>query len=365
MSLTVLWTAGITAAVAVLLSAVARWLALKYKVVDVPKVARKIHKRPTALLGGAAVILAFFVGVALAWPHLIGGYMLPKHLIGLMIGACFVLVGGVLDDKFDLSPKLQIVFPVLAVLSVIVAGIGIDYITNPFGGVLQLDTFEVEVFSIAGMPYYFTILADLFTLAWLMGMMYTTKFLDGLDGLVSGVTVIGAVIIAVLSMTSIVYQPETAHLSLLAAAAFFGFLCLNWHPARIFLGESGALFAGFILGVLGIISGGKIATTLLILGIPILDVLWVIIRRLFLEKRSPFKGDRKHLHLRLIDIGLSQRQAVLVLYAFTTIFGVSSLFLQSRSKVAALAVMGVTMLVLGAVIVRQYRRRQKELKEKS
>lgn len=357
MSLGVLITTGVTFAAAVFGSALIRKLAQRWKVLDIPGAERKIHQQPTPLLGGVAVILAFIIGVALAWPQLVGGYLLPKHLLGVIAGAAVILAGGALDDKFDLSPKLQILFPVLASAIIISSGIGIDYITNPLGGVLDLDTVKFQLFSFAGLPYHFTLFADLFTIAWLMGMMYTTKFLDGLDGLVSGVTVIGAIIIAILSLTSVVFQPETAHLALLAGTAFFGFLLLNWHPAKIFLGESGALFAGFILGVLGIISGGKIATTLLVLGIPILDVVWVIVRRLFIEKRSPFVGDRKHLHMRLLDIGLSHRQTALFLYALTAVFGASSLFLQSRSKIVALIVMSVTMIVLGVIVVRQYRKK--------
>lgn len=351
-----LLTSAVTVVAAVLFSYLARKVAVKYGIIDQPTGERKLHKKPTPLLGGAAVILAFIVGVAVAWPTLVGGYMLPKHLLGVMIGAAIILVGGVLDDRYDLTPKVQILFPVAAVITVIVSGIGIDYITNPFGGVLELDAVKVQLFSMNGLPYFLTLFADAFTFFWLMGTMYTTKFLDGLDGLVAGIAVIGAGVIAILSLTAEVGQPETAHLAFIAGAAFLGFLVLNWHPAKMFLGESGSLFAGFILGTLAIISGGKIATALLILGIPILDVAWVIIRRWVIEKRSPFVGDRKHLHLRLVDIGLSHRQAVLVLYGFTLVFGVSSLFLQSKAKVAAFIAMGVAMLVLGGYVVIRYRR---------
>ncbi len=341
----------LTFAVAVVATLIVRRLALRFGVLDRPEGERKKHARPTPLLGGAAVIAAVSVGVSVAWPQLIGGYLLPKHLIGLFFGAATLLIGGALDDKFNLSPRVQFIFPVVAALAVIGSGIGIDYITNPLGSVLRLDSWSIELFRIGELPYQLTVWADLFTFIWLLGMVYTTKFLDGLDGLVSGVSVIGAVIIAVLSLTATVYQPETAHLSLLVGAAFLGFLVFNWNPASIFLGESGSLFAGFALGVLAIISGGKIATTLLILGIPILDVAWVIIRRL-LYRKSPFAADRGHLHLRLVDSGLSVRRVVLLLYTLTVLFGISSLFLQSTSKVWALLVLGATAVFIGGVLVR-------------
>jgi len=346
-----------TLVASLLLVVIVRRLAIRYSIVDHPGEKRKIHLTPTPLLGGVAVIVAFAVGLVLVWPELMGGYLLPKHIIGVLVGAVIIGVGGALDDRYNLSPRAQILFPILAALVVVSSGVGIEYISNPFGDTLHLDVVNIELFQYQGLPYFFTVFADLFTIVWLMGMMYTTKFLDGLDGLVSGITVIGSIILFFLSLSTEVFQPETATIALITAAAFLGFLIFNWHPARIFLGESGALFAGFILGVLAIISGAKIATTLLILGIPILDVLWVIVRRLFLEKRSPFAGDRKHLHQRLVDIGLTQRQAVLLLYALTAVFGVSSLFMQSDQKVTALAVVGVTMIVLGLFVVWRYKRK--------
>ncbi len=344
--------------IAVALTFFIRRIAIRYNIVDHPSEDRKIHTAPTPLLGGAAVILAFIAGVVLVWPELMGGYMLPKHLYGVFIGAIILLIGGVLDDKYNISPKKQFIFPVLAALSVVFCGIGIEYITNPLGGVIQLDSVQWRLFELQGLPYHITLFADLFAIVWLLGMMYTTKFLDGLDGLVSGITVIGMFILFWLSLSSNVYQPETAWVAAIAGAAFFGFLLFNWNPAKMFLGESGSLFAGFILGSISIISGGKIATALLIMGIPILDVLWVIVRRTFLEKRSPFLADRKHLHLRLLDIGLSQRQAVLLLYALTTVFGVSSLFLQTSTKIIALGLLVLTMLIIGGVVVYQYKKKR-------
>ena len=130
-------------------------------------------------------------------------------------------------------------------------------------------------------------------------------------------------------------------------------------PAKIFLGEGGSLFCGFMLGTLAILAGSKVATALLILGIPILDVIWVIIRRI-INKKSPAASDKKHLHFRLLDIGLTHKQAVLFLYILTLAFGFVSLFLQSKEKLFGLIVLAFTMLLLAIILIIGYKKRVKE-----
>ena len=144
-------------------------------------------------------------------------------------------------------------------------------------------------------------------------------------------------------MTTKYYQPDIGFVALILCASCIGFLFFNFHQAKIFLGEGGSLFLGYALGVLAIISGGKIAIALLVMGIPILDTIWTIIRRI-INKKNPFKfADKKHLHFRLLDLGLSIRQAVLVYYVFAAIFGLIALFLQSRGKLFALIILLVIM----------------------
>jgi UDP-GlcNAc:undecaprenyl-phosphate GlcNAc-1-phosphate transferase len=325
-----------------------------YKIVDNPakRPESKIHNQPIPLLGGMAIFLSFNLVIFLSLKYLLGGYLLPKYLWGIFFGGLILMIGGFLDDKYNLKPKFQIIFPLLASLSIIVSGIGIEYITNPLGGIFYLQQININLFSIGGLPYKITLLADFFTLIWLMGMMYTTKILDGLDGLVSGITAIGSLIVFCLSLSAEVDQPETAMLAIILAGAAIGFLMLNFYPAKLYLGEGGSLFTGFMLGVLAIISGGKIATALLIMGIPILDLAWVIIRRFVKDKKSPFKtADRKHLHFRLLDVGFSHRQAVLFLYLLTTIFGTCSLLLRGQQKVVALGSLLIVMVLLGGFLV--------------
>lgn len=345
----------------VILTPLVRRFAIKKKIIDEPNEPRKIHQKPVPLLGGWAVFGAFALTLlfyTFFTERVLGGFMLLKFIIGIILGGGVLMFGGYLDDKYRLKPSQQIIFPIIAILIIIGSGIGLEVITNPLGGFIYLDKINIKLFSYRGLPYQITLLADIFALVWLLGMMYTTKFLDGLDGLVSGITTIGALIIFFLSLHKEVAQPETALLAMILAGAFAGFLLFNWHPAKIFLGEGGGLFAGLMLGILAIISGGKIATALLIMGIPILDVIWVIVRRVFFEHRPLYAADKKHLHFRLLDVGLSHRGAVLTLYFITAAFGVTSLFLQTWQKLWALAVLLLIMIILAVVLVMVYKRKK-------
>lgn len=361
------WLAfGLAAVLAAVITPVIRRLALRLRAVDDPHLApdRKLHRTRMPLLGGTAIYFAFFGGVALlaaAGVHVSGTSILPKHLIGLFIGATIIMLGGFLDDRYRLRPLGQFAFPFLATLVVIASGIGIRTITNPFGGVIHLDQISLPVLTYHGLTYHITLWSDLFTLVWMLGMSYTTKFLDGLDGLVAGVTGIGGLAVAVLSLRPPVLQPETATLAVLLTGAASGFLPWNWHPARIFLGEGGSLMTGYLLGALAIVAGSKVATALLIMGIPILDVAWVIVRRWFVERRSPFSGaDRKHLHFRLLDVGFSHRGAVLFLFALTAIASATTIVFHGLQKVVALGVLTIVMVVLASLLVVVAHRRHVE-----
>ncbi|MCK9439030.1 MAG: epoxyqueuosine reductase QueH [Patescibacteria group bacterium] len=296
-------------------------IAIYFKIVDKPGENRKIHKKPVPLLGGVAVFLAYFLSLFIFKEDLLSGNLELSHWLGFFIGAVFIVMGGVLDDKYNLSAKWQIIWPILASIAVILGGVNIEKISNPFGGFL----------------YFSTFLSSAIIFLWLLGMTYTTKLLDGLDGLASGVSAIGALVIFLFTISDKYYQPDIALASFLFFTVLCGFLVFNFNPAKIFLGESGSLLLGYVLGVLAIISGGKIAIALLVIGLPALDVLWTIIRRT-ISGKNPFKAsDRKHLHHRLIDLGLSQKQAVFFFYFVSVIFGLSGLFLQSKGKFLALA----------------------------
>ncbi|MBI4449901.1 undecaprenyl/decaprenyl-phosphate alpha-N-acetylglucosaminyl 1-phosphate transferase [Candidatus Uhrbacteria bacterium] len=298
-------------------------------------VGRKQHVRSTPLLGGIAIYLAFTISLGLVawWTRApFEGRISPMELGAVFLGGLILVIGGSLDDRYRLRPVRQFLFPLVAVSVVAAAGIGISRVTNPLGGTVHLAPWVTVAF----------------TVLWLLGTTYTTKLLDGLDGLVSGITAIGATMIAALSLTERYWQPDVAVIAFALAGACLGFLVFNFQPARIFLGEGGSTLCGFLLGILAIISGGKIATALLVMGIPAVDVALVIVQRVF-RRGGVTRGDRSHLHFRLLDLGFSHRGAVLFLYALAAGFGMTTLFLQAQQKLVALLVLVVIAISLSVV----------------
>lgn len=327
-------------------------VAVRRRIVDYPDDERRFHKAPTPTLGGVAVFASFFLVtlfLGVFGNHLLSGNIPLRVLLGIWAGGFILMIGGYLDDRYRLPAGYSVIFPVLAALTIVFSGIQAVSIHNPFSG----NIIQLNQLTLAGFP----IISALVVFFWTLGMTYTTKLLDGMDGLVTGVSTIGALVLFFLSLTPEVMQPQTALLCITFAGSLLGFLILNFYPAKIFLGESGSTFAGFLLGVLAIVSGGKIATALLVMGIPLLDALWVILQRLF-NKQSMFTGDRRHLHFRLLDIGFSEPQAVLFLYAISAFFGATALFLQSLGKLIALLILVFVMTVIVTSVFFSYRSRQ-------
>ncbi len=334
---------------ALLLTPLVRKFAWNNNILDIPTSPRKIHKKPIPLLGGFAVYITFFLSLSiyLHYGHINFAIVPLKFFHAIIAGGLVLMIGGGLDDKFNLPPKFLWLFPALASLIIIFSGIGVGItsISNPFGNPINID------FKILGLPFTY-----IFMWLWMMGMIFTTKFLDGLDGLCGGISFIAGLTLFTLSLTARINQPITATLAILFCGSLFGYLFYAFNPASIFIGESGSTFCGFMLGVLSIILGGKIATALLVMGIPILDVAWVIVRRLWYNT-SPFAADRKHLHFRLLDLGFSQKQTVLILYSISIVFGGTAVFLQSFGKLIALLILFCTMLALALFVVIMYKRK--------
>jgi UDP-GlcNAc:undecaprenyl-phosphate/decaprenyl-phosphate GlcNAc-1-phosphate transferase len=324
-------------------------LATNYGYLDIPRPPRNLHKQPVAKLGGIPIFIAIIVSGAVLW--LSGGIdfaIIPqKFILAILFGGLVLMIGGVIDDKYDLPAKYLWIFPVIASLIVVMSGIGvgIKFLSNPFGDPISLN------FHILGLSG-----SGIFIFLWLVGMMFTTKFLDGLDGLVAGIGVIAGLTLFALSLTERVNQPITATLAIILVGSLAGYLIYAFNPAKIFLAEGGSTLVGFMLGVLSVVLGGKIATALLVMGIPILDVAWVIAQRIW-NGKSPFVGDRLHIHFRLLDMGFSQKQTALILYAISAVFGFTAVFLQSMGKLVALGILFGLMAFIIAWVIRSYNKK--------
>ena len=285
------------------------------------------------LLGGVALFVAFVLGILIFNDTILSTEVISKkHIIGLVIGGIILVIGGYLDDTYSLPPLKQLLWPFLAIIAVIISGVGITEFTNPFSPekLIYVDTFKFDLLTFRGIPYRVTLPADLITFVWLGLIMYSTKLQDGLDGLVSGISFLGSIFIFLLSYFVFDDIP-LAVLSALFAGALLGFLKYNFYPAKIFLGESGSLLTGFILGVLAIMSDAKVVITLLLFAVPIADAVWTVVRRIY-KKQAPWKGDQGHLHHQLIHAGISPRRAVLLLQGITALFGMLVLLWQSSFR---------------------------------
>jgi UDP-GlcNAc:undecaprenyl-phosphate/decaprenyl-phosphate GlcNAc-1-phosphate transferase len=326
-----------------------RRLALRYGIVDQPGEDRKIHRWPIAYLGGLAIFGGFLLGVAVFLP-------VSRQLVALVAGCLVLVVVGVIDDIRGLSPWIKLAAQFGAASIALAGGIGIATLTNPFGGVFDLSWGRFAV-DMGGFEFHITPIANALSLLWMVGLANAINFLDGMDGLSSGVCGIAAVIIFCLAVGPQVNQPEVALLAIILAGAAFGFVPYHFYPARIFMGDSGAYFLGLCLAMLAIYSGAKLATAMLVLGFPILDAAWAVVRRLA-KGVSPFKADRQHFHHLLLDAGLSQRQAVMVIYAISVLLGVAALMLDSLAKLMAFGLLVVAMAVAIALLLRRGKQRR-------
>ncbi len=328
---------GLVAACAAILSYLCSFLtqriAWKWHFVDEPIGGRKIHGKPMPFLGGlgiAVVIIGSVVCIQLFQPVLLKGLHFGQ-LFGYLLGIGILVIGGMIDDRHPLPPRWQIVFPILAALSVIISGTGIVQVTRLAGhGGLSLVWWQ-QAIHLGSWSVVLSLPSDLFTFVWLLLATYATKVQDGLDGLVTGITVIGAGLVGALSLSFLFFQPSIAILAALIGGAFLGFLPHNMNPAKQFLGEGGSTLAGFSLGVLAILSSVKIAIALAVLAIPMADVMVVIIGRL--RRGVPwYRGDMTHLHFRLLRTGMSHRKTVFLLWGSSFFAGVAALSLQTKGK---------------------------------
>lgn len=320
---------GVSLGLSLLLTPLMMQLSHRLGIVRSPGGRRK-HHITMPLLGGLAIVISFLATILFA-------QFLPIErtddnelirLTGLFIGGLIMAIVGFIDDKYELSP-----IPVY-ITQLIVGGIAVAFliIIESFNNPLNGET-------VTGWPYVVTVTL---TLLWLGFMMNTVNWLDGLDGLAGGVVVIASFMIFY-HATFELNQISVGVLALALVGATLGFLRYNFFPAKVFIGGS-AWFLGYSLGVLSIIGGAKVATILLVMGLPLFDVGWQIMRRL-IQGRNPMKGDRGHLHFLLADMGYSQRTIVLGYYIFCAMFG--SIALMTTSRLFKL----ISLLVMIAILV--------------
>src|SRR6266542_319388 len=332
---------GIAFVLALAVTPPVRAIARRFAVLDVPG-GRRRHREPLPRIGGLAIAVAFGVTIFTFWlvdrfaghPFLIPDEVRTPRFTLTAFAALLGMGIGLLDDALDLRARWQLLgYGVIAAI-IVAAGIRIDFVNDPRGdGLIDLAP-----------P-----IAVAFTIFWIVGMNNALNFIDGLDGLAAGVAGIAAVALGATALLPAVNEPFVAWMNFTLAGAIAGFLVFNFHPAKVFLGTTGVAFVGTMLAVLSIFGTAKVAAALLVLGVPIIDTFYVIVRRV-VTGQAPFAPDRGHFHHRLLDVGLSHRQAVLLIYALTlglgTLAFVSSGRAQIYSFVALALVLGITVLAL-------------------
>ncbi|MBU0577094.1 undecaprenyl/decaprenyl-phosphate alpha-N-acetylglucosaminyl 1-phosphate transferase [Patescibacteria group bacterium] len=307
-----------------------------------------LKRKPIPYPGG---ILLYLIFVLLALMF----FEPTMKLAGLLVGGGILVLVSFIDDRMDLPAWFRLLIQVIVALIMVVVGLGVETITNPFGGYIALNQFKFFL-QFGDATITIMALSGLFTIAWILLITNTMNWLDGIPGLVSGITVIGGLTLFFLSISEIVNQPEVATLALIVAMIALAFWIFDFHPPKIILGDSGSMFFGLLLAVLAIFSGGKIATAFLILGFPIMDAVYVIIHRIY-NKQAPWKGgewdkQRKavHLHHRMLEFGLSERQVLGLIYLLATVFGISALFLGTQGKFWAIITIFGLSFVIGVVL---------------
>ena len=332
------WAFAVAMIVALLTTPAVILLAKKTGAMDAPN-ARKVHKKPIPRIGGLAIYAGFLASIIFVAAKFGLDKEMIRETIGLTLSGSLIVTVGLVDDYKNLPAKVKLLGQICAAaLLVIGFNVRIDFVTDPFGDYFYFDNFPI--------PY----LATIVTMFWLVGLTNTVNLIDGLDGLAAGVASIASftILLIALEQNLILVAIMTAAL----AGAAVGFLKYNFHPAQIFMGDTGSMFLGFMLAGISVTGAVKsVATIALIvpifaLGLPILDTTFAIVRRV--RGGVPiFKPDKGHLHHRLLGVGFTQCQAVLLMYVISALFGLSAIALTAVSCQIAVLILFV---VLAAII---------------
>ncbi len=338
---------AVAAITAFSLTPLVKILAAKVGAIDIPKDARRMHKTPIPRLGGLAIFCGFIFSALLFGEHTDGNR-------AVLLGACLIVVLGIMDDIMQLNAKPKFIVQTIAALIPVLSGVRIDVLTN-------FNIFSDDPYIILG-PWSIPI-----TLLWIVGMINAVNFIDGLDGLAVGVSSIGT--ISLMTISIFVSDISVALTAAALAGACIGFIPYNINPAKIFMGDTGAMFLGYMMATMSIQGLFKLyavisfAVPFLIFGLVIFDTAFAILRRI-LTGRSPMQADRGHLHHRLIDMGFSQKQAVAIMYVVSAILGLAAVLLTSDGIMKALLLIAAAMVIslVAARMVDENRKRMEDAK---
>jgi UDP-GlcNAc:undecaprenyl-phosphate/decaprenyl-phosphate GlcNAc-1-phosphate transferase len=292
---------------------------------------KKTHTTPVPRGGGIPIFISFLLGAVIF-------LQIDKYLIAIILAALLLAIIGVLDDIFDIHPYYRLLAGLLAGLIVVGAGLGIVFVSNPFGpGVIHLNQPALN-FELFNKTRSIWIIADLFALVFIVWNMNIVNWSKGVDGQLPAFALVAFIFIGLLSGNFSADPTEfnNALMSFLLAGSFAGLLIFNWYPQKMMPGYGGGSLAGFFISVLAILSGAKVATSLMVLAVPTADAIYTIFRRI-INKKSPIWGDRGHLHHQLLDVFKWGRRKVAIFYAATsTVMGLLALTLNTQGKIVAL-----------------------------
>jgi len=297
--------------------------------------------------GGLPLFLAFIITSLIF-------VTLNKLYIGIIIASTLTIIVGLLDDYYDISPYLRFGINILISGIVIGFGLGIPFVSNPFGGVIRLDTWRVT-FELFGSTHSILPLADLIALIWLTWITNMINWSKGVDGQMPGFVAVAALFLGLLSQRFIAHDVSTSNVlffAVIVSGVFIGFLPFNFFPQMIMPGYGGGALAGFWLGILSILSFGKIGTFVLVLAIPMVDAIYTLIRRIR-KGASPFKADRGHLHHRLMELGWGKRRIAIFYWLITAILGCASLLLNGVQKLIAFCLIALLLAIFFIVVDKQ------------
>src|SRR5699024_8962026 len=299
-------------------------LAIKIKAVDLPNY-RKIHKNVTPRIGGLAIFAGVFLGGLYLQPH-------HQHLPEIIIGAIVILITGALDDRFSIRPVIKLTGQLIAASFLISSGLIIERITLPVIGMIDLGFTSV-----------------LITVLWIIGITNAINLIDGLDGLATGVTTIAFLSMFIMAIIDV--QVLAAYLCIVLIGANLGFLYHNFYSAKIYMGDTGSNFLGYMIAVVSIVGLFKnialfsFIIPVIVLAVPIFDTLFAIVRRAY-NKEPIMMPDNKHIHYQLIATGFSHRKTVLIIYAFSALFGTMAILFSYASLTTALVITFLVLLLL-------------------